>query len=115
MKVLDRLKLELSNRQYFKDTEYTVFLSENNLDSDMEYDKATMQRNLLLTVLAVLESLSNDVDMMRKLDNKDIMSVSEAYKYLEQQKENIKKRIASIPVEDDSYSNVSLLFTRNRR
>lgn len=115
MKVLGRLKLELSDRQYFSDEKYTVFLSENNLESNIEYDKATMQRNLLLAVLAVLESLSNDVDMMRKLDNSDIMSVSEAYKYLDLQKENIKRKIASIPIEDDAYSNVRLLFTRNRR
>ncbi|WP_050787062.1 hypothetical protein [Clostridium carboxidivorans] len=115
MKVLDRLKLELSNRQYFTDTEYTTFLSENTLDETLEYDKSTMQRNLLLTVLDVLEALSNDVDIMRKLDNADIMSVSEAYKFLDQQRQNIKQRIAAIPIPEDQYSNVSLLFTRNRR
>ncbi|AKA71207.1 hypothetical protein [Clostridium scatologenes] len=115
MKVLERLKLELSNRQYFSDTEYTTFLSENNLNATNDYDKAIMQRNLLLTVLDVLEALSNDVDMMRKLNNDDIMSASEAYKYLDLQKQNIKQRIAAIPIPEDQYSNVSLLFTKNRR
>lgn len=114
MKVLERLKLELNNKDYFLDDEYTTFLNENNLDGTNEYDKSTMQRNLLLTVLDVLEALSNDIDMMRKLDNPDLMSVSEAYKYLGQQKQTIKNRIAAIPIPEDEYANshISLFFTR---
>lgn len=42
MQVLDRLKLELSNQQYFTDEQYTQFLSENDLTPETEYNKATM-------------------------------------------------------------------------
>ncbi|GAA0723627.1 hypothetical protein GCM10008905_16470 [Clostridium malenominatum] len=116
MKILDRLKLELSNKKYFTDEEYTIFLEENELSPNDNYDKNTMQRGLLYTVLDVLEALSNDTDLMRKLDNKDLMSTNEAYKYLQLQIENIKKRISALPSENDAegYSSFSLMFTRNR-
>lgn len=112
--VLNRLKMELNNKNYFSDDEYELYLSENGLNSTDTYDKATMQRNLLLTVLDILESLSNDVDLMRRLDNPDILSLGEAFKYLDQQKQTIKNRIAAIPVPEDEYANshISLFFTR---
>lgn len=47
MQVLQRLKLELSNQEYFSDSEYTQFLNENNLDATDEYIKSDMQRPLL--------------------------------------------------------------------
>lgn len=116
MKVIDRLKLELNNKQYFTDEEYRVFLAENGFneifDIEAPYDKNTMQRKLLLTVLDVLEALSNDIDLMRKLDNPDIMSLGEAYKYLDLQKQNIKKRIAALPTDNETDSHISLFFTR---
>ena len=65
MTVLDRLKMELSNREYFPDEQYTQFLTENSLTATDEYAKSSMQRNLLLTVLDVLEAVSNDLDVMR--------------------------------------------------
>ena len=39
MKVLDRLKMELSNQQYFSDEQYIQFLTENSLTPTDEYDK----------------------------------------------------------------------------
>ena len=50
MQVLDRLKMELSNKSYFPDEQYTQFLVENSLTPTVEYDKTTMQKQLLLTV-----------------------------------------------------------------
>ncbi len=44
MTVLERLKLELSNKEYFTDQEYTTFLQENNLTATDNYDKTTMQK-----------------------------------------------------------------------
>lgn len=67
MQVLDRLKLELSNQKYFTDTEYTQFLTENNLTPTDEYNKAEMQKGLLNTVIDVLEAVSNDIDTMRTI------------------------------------------------
>lgn len=47
MTVLERLKLELNNKEYLTDAEYIQFLTENNLISTDAYDKATMQRSFV--------------------------------------------------------------------
>lgn len=39
MQTLDRLKMELSNQQYFTNEQYTRFLAENNLLSENTYIK----------------------------------------------------------------------------
>lgn len=51
MKILDRLKIELFNQAYFSDEQYIQVLVENSLAPTDEYDKATMQKNLLFTVI----------------------------------------------------------------
>ena len=108
---LQRLKLELSNKAYYTDEEYTVFLEENDLVAEGVYSKATNQTDLLETVLAILETLSNDVDIMRKIDSKDITSIDQAYKYLSQRIQSIKARIIEIEESKvENYSNIRPLF-----
>ena len=108
---LQRLKLELSNKPYYTDEEYTVFLQENSLTSTETYSKATNETNLLETVIAILETLSNDVDLMRKIDSKDITSIDQAYKYLSQRIQSIKARIIDIEESKiENYSNIRPLF-----
>lgn len=108
---LQRLKLELSNKAYYTDNEYTVFLQENSLISTETYSKATNETNLLETVIAILETLSNDVDLMRKIDSKDITSIDQAYKYLSQRIQSIKARIIDIEESKvENYSNIRPLF-----
>ena len=53
MDVLTRLKMELSNQEYFPDDQYTQFLTENNLVATETYNKEIMYKQLLLTVLDV--------------------------------------------------------------
>ena len=108
---LQRLKLELSNKAYYTDEEYTVFLEENSLYSTDKYSKAANETNLLETVIAILETLSNDVDIMRKIDSKDITSIDQAYKYLSQRIQSIKARIIEIEESKvENYSNIRPLF-----
>ena len=107
---LERLKLELSNKEYYSDNEYNVFLEENNLVPTDTYVKADNQIQLLETVVSVLETLSNDVDIMRKIDNKDIVSVDQASKYLSQRIYNINKKILDLKEEQDDAGNISFLF-----
>ena len=117
MNVLERLKVELNHQDYFTDDEYTMYLSENSLNSTDTYNKSTMQRKLLLTVIDILEAISNDVDMMRKVEDATTnMSISECAKYLEQRIERIKDKIATLPDPDDTGedSNVFMLFTSDR-
>ena len=115
MTVLERLKVELNNKDYFTDDVYTMYLEENNLTSTDTYNKEAMQRDLLLTIIDILEALSNDVDLMRKIeDGTTNLSVAECYKLLEMRIQKIKDRIASIPDDTEEYSNVFMLFTKNR-
>lgn len=112
MTVLERLKTELNNKDYFEDATYIMYLSENELLHSDNYDKKTMQRNLLMTCVDILEAVANDVDMMRKVgDGSTNFTTGEAYKYLKDRINDIKQRIATIP-EEEEYSNIHLLFTR---
>ena len=111
MTILERLKLELANKEYLTDTEYIVFLTENNLVSTETYSKEDMQKKLLLTVLDILEVVSNDVDIMRKVET-EFTTTSDAYKYLEKRIAQIKDRIAGIPDPEEEYSPFSLMYTR---
>lgn len=111
MTVLDRLKLELANKSYFTDEEYQVFIEENDLTPTDTYNKDIMQKSLLLSALDILEAVSNDVDIMRKVET-EFSTTSDAYKYLEKRIAQIKDRIASLPIEEDEYSPFSLMYTR---
>ncbi len=105
MTVLERLKLELNNKEYLTDAEYIQFLTENNLISTDAYDKATMQKALLLTVIDILEVVANDVNIMRRVET-EFTTTSDAYKHLQERIQNIKDRIAAIitnSTEPDSY------------
>ena len=55
MTVLDRLKLELSNRQYYTDSEYTIFLEEEGLTATAAYNKSSDYQPLLLTIIDILD------------------------------------------------------------
>lgn len=113
MTVLERLKMELSNQEYFSDTQYAQFLSENKLTYTDAYDKKSMQRPLLFTVLDILEAVANDIDILRSIST-EFNNVSEAYQFLEIRMSQIKDRIAQIPPDPDQgeFSAFSLMYTR---
>lgn len=112
MTILERLKLELSNKEYLTDTEYIVLLAENDLVSTETYSKEDMQKSLLLTVLDILEVVSNDVDIMRKVET-EFATTSDAYKHLQTRIASIKDRILSIPEPEEEYSPFSLMYTKS--
>ena len=112
---LQRLKLELSNKDYYTDGEYSLFLEENNLVATSDYNKEENQIKLLETVIAVLETLSNDVDLMRKIDSYNIVSIDQAIKYLTDRIADINRKIVDLKQEKDEYisSNIRpIFFTR---
>lgn len=111
---LQRLKLELGNKEYYSDDEYKVFLEENGLADDEEYSKSNDEIKLLNTVIAILETLANDVDIMRKIDSKDILTIDQASKYLSQRIYNIKTKIVEIEESKNEYQgNINpIFFTR---
>lgn len=111
MTVLERLKLELNKQEYFTDTEYTQFLTENSLTSIDTYNKTTMQRQLLMTVLDILEAVSNDIDIMTSIST-EFANIGQAYKYMETRVSQLKDKIASIPDTEEEYSCFSLMYSR---
>lgn len=112
MKVLDRLKMELSNQAYFTDEQYIQFLAENSLTPSDEYVKADMQKNLFFTVIDVLEAVTNDIDLMTGIST-EFSNIGQAYEFLEARIQQVKDKIAAIPEPDDDYSCFSLMYTRN--
>ena len=111
MQVLDRLRMELSNQQYFSDEQYIQFLTENSLTPADEYIKTDMQKQLLYTVLDILEAVSNDIDVMRSIET-EFSNEGSAYKYIADRIQQVKDKIASIPEPEEDYSCFSLMYTR---
>lgn len=111
MQVLQRLKMELSNQEYFTDEQYIQFLVENDLTYTDEYVKADMQKNLLYTVLDVLEAVTNDIDLMTGIST-EFNDIGQAYQFLEARIQQVKDKIAAIPEPEEDYSCFSLMFTR---
>ena len=111
---LDRLKIELTHKEYYTDEEYKMFLEENGLDAEEYYNKENDEVKLLNTVVAILETLSNDIDLMRKLDTKDIITVDQDSTYLSQRIYNIKNKILEIEESKKEYQgNINpIFFTR---
>ena len=112
MQVLDRLKMELSNQQYFPDNQYIQFLTENSLTPTDEYDKSTMQKPLLFTVVDILEAVTNDIDLMTGIST-EFSNIGQAYEFLEARIQQVKDKIASIPEPEEDYSCFSLMYTRD--
>lgn len=111
MQVLQRLKMELSNKEYFSDEQYIQFLTENSLTPTDEYDKPTMQKQLLYTVLDILEAVSNDIDVMRSIET-EFSNEGSAYKYIADRIQQVKDKILAIPDSEEDYSCFSLMYTR---
>ena len=112
---LQRLKLELDNKEYFTDDDYTLLLDENGLVATSPYVKSDNEIKLLETVISVLEALSNDVDLMRKIDSKDLLSTDEAKSSIADRIYDLNKRIMILKQEKDEYisSNIRpIFFTR---
>lgn len=93
---LERLKIELSNKEYYSDDILTMYLSENNLTSTATYVKSTNQKYLLQTVYDILQSLSNNIDLFRSVET-EFGTTSEAYAHLQKRLDDVEKRILTIP------------------
>ena len=114
MKVLERLKLELSNQPYFTDDEYTQFLAENYLEPNEEYNKDVMQRDLLQAVIDTLEAVSNDINIMRSIST-SFGTIGEAYDYVEARIAQLKDKQAAIPLPYEEKSCFTMMFTRGKQ
>lgn len=92
---LDRLKIELNNKEYYSDDVLAMYLDENSLTSTDTY-ATTMKKQLLQTVYDILQSLSNNIDLFRSVET-EFSTVGDAYKYLKQRMDDLEVRILAIP------------------
>lgn len=108
---LERLKLELNNKEYYTDNFYNEFLSENGLESSITYIKVDNEQRLLQAVVSVLESLSNDIDVFRKVST-EFATATDAYKYLRQRIYDVQRRISWLNDKDTegNTSNVTYMY-----
>ena len=97
MTTLVRLRLELANRQYLSDEQYSVLLDENGLDAVSEYTAAN-RKPLLQTVLDVLEILANDIDLFRRVES-EFTTTSEAFSALTTRIQTVRNKISAIDAE----------------
>lgn len=114
MNVLERLKLELNNKPYFTDDEFTIFLEEQGFwEPDFsEYAKKKDQLPLQKTVLAIFEALANDTSNMIKTQT-EFLTTSDASTWLNKRIADTKKKIKQLEYEaDEESSSFSLMYTR---
>lgn len=110
MTVLERLTMELSNQQYLTVDQYKQLLTENALVYGDDYNKATMQKQLLFTVMDVLEAVANDIDLMHNIST-EFSDIGQAYQFIETRIGQVKDKIAEIPDENEDYNCFSLMYT----
>lgn len=108
MSNLERLKLELANRQYLEEEQFKLLLEENGLEAMVDYEAAN-RRALLSTVLDVLEILANDIDLFRKIET-EFTTTSAAYDALSSRILGIKNKIAAIDAESGAKSDSCFSF-----
>ena len=91
---IERLNLELNDKDYFGNAQQDLFeniLTDNNLDPLDEYVKDNDRVNMLESVYDVLNMLSNDIDKFRRVET-EFVTTSAAYQYLQ-------KRLRDLPRE----------------
>lgn len=94
----DRLMMYLNHKQYYPEYEMRVYLSENGLEATDLYNKNTDYRKMHCTILEILESLTNNIDLFRTVET-EFATTSEAYESLERRIQKLKQKIDEIPDE----------------
>ena len=97
-------------KRLLSDEQYIQFLTENSLTPADEYDKSTMQKSLLFTVVDILEAVTNDIDLMTGIST-EFSNIGQAYEFLEARIQQVKDKIAAIPEPEEDYSCFSLMYT----
>lgn len=106
---LQRLKMELGNKEYFSDEDYSVYLDEEGLKASNEYAKEANQYALLSTVIDILEALSNNIDYYRSITT-EFTTNSQAYKNLKDRIDELYKKRELLPDYAPTASKVTYLY-----
>lgn len=114
---LERLRLELKEYQDTTDKEFEIYLMENDLIWNTEYD-ATSNSNkkaIYMTAVSFLESVANSPSAMKNYKTEDI-TISMFHKNLLNQIDYLNRKIRMMPNDDDFSSDggatVGYLFSK---
>lgn len=118
--VLKRFKIELndtdiendSDKNYMKDSVYTMYLSERGLTASNTYDNTTMRRKLFQTLYDVFNVFANNLNIYFT-HTKEFETVGEAYTNLQSRLNYIQNEICHIAdpdTTDDAPSQTGCLF-----
>ena len=105
---IERLKLQLNNQEYFTDTELEVFLDESGLNPFDVYTQE-MKLPLLETVLAILEALSNNLDLFRTVET-EFATSGEAFNALSKRIIQVKNQINGLESNTEKTSQFSCMY-----
>ena len=113
MTILERMKLELNNKNYYTDAEYTQFLIEagESLVTDA-YNNNTNRRSVLRAVKAVFESLANNIDYFRTITT-EFATTTQAMGYINDRINAYDKQIAELDALDTASgttSNITFMY-----
>ena len=120
---IERLNLELNDKDYFGNAQQDLFeniLTDNNLDPFDEYVKDNDRVNMLESVYDVLNMLSNDIDKFRRVET-EFVTTSAAYQYLQKRLKDLRAEIDRVKLdtaytdEDGNTSSVVGFMYFNRR
>ena len=122
MNNLSRLKLELNEKEYFQNNDEVLIaiLEENGLDAFEQYEKANDRVEMLESVYAIMQMLSNDIDKFRKVET-EFASTSAASQQLTRRMSDIRNEIDRVKRElynsgdsEDDGKVISYLFFNGR-
>lgn len=120
---LERLNLELNDKDYFGNSQRDLFeniLNDNNLDPFDEYSKENDRVNMLESVYDILNMLANDIDKFRRVET-EFVTTSAAYQYLQKRLKDLRAEIDRVKLEtaytdeDGNTSSVVGFMYYNRR
>ncbi|MDD2192637.1 MAG: hypothetical protein PHO12_08895 [Bacteroidales bacterium] len=104
---LERLKMEISDISY-TDEQLSVFLLENGLIDDAEYNPAsnTNKKNILKTALSILEAIANNPQLMKSYKTEDI-TITEFSQNLQSRIDQLERKIRMLPDDENVYQDGS--------
>lgn len=113
MTILERMKLELNNKNYYTDAEYTQFLIEAGISLVTDaYNNNTNRRSVLRAVKAVFESLANNIDYFRTITT-EFATTTQAMGYINDRINAYDKQIAELDALDTASgttSNITFMY-----
>ena len=113
MTILERMKLELNNKNYYTDAEYTQFLIEAGISLVADaYNNNTNRRSVLRAVKAVFESLANNIDYFRTITT-EFATTTQAMGYINDRINAYDKQIAELDALDTASgttSNITFMY-----